>query len=490
MREPPSWPRPIEHSRQQSKKSEDMIDVQEVVSAVPHFDTFCSVAKLHAQVESLRGDPAFEVENAGSSVGGVPIHHVRFGKGSVKALVVGFPHCKEPICGLTVFSLLRLLQQRNRALCNADVEWHIVPCIDPDGALLNEGWTQKPVTLESYMRNFYVQALRDQVDGSFAVKHKKLVWNEPSKEAAVLQKLLAQIRPDFFYSLHNAWTGGAFYFLSRDIDHKYHDELYRLLDRQSFPLQKRPIWRDVCAQFGVGIVELWSIRKHYDQLEKITPSPEKLLQFGGGSWDYLEEIKPDALTFVAEMGYVRHPGDESDRETGENLRRFKLRVDADSKYLATVLLEEWDKVKADVDTTHPLYRALLGGGVLPVKDTLTEGGRPLSMHPTRDILFNEQYDRPMKEGDRFQACMVDGGFWGLCHSYQLVRLLKASRQTDAVRSAIDRLERTFDEALGEIQRHIDFKQFNVVDCDTLAKVQLGSGLIVLNSVLEERAGRR
>lgn len=461
-----------------------MIDVQQALRGVPHFETFCSVAKLHGQVESLRSDPGFQIEVVGTSAQGVPIHHIRFGKGSVKALLVGFPHCKEPICGLTVFSLLTLLQQRNPAVCDADVEWNIVPCIDPDGARLNEAWTQKPVTMESYMRGFYVQALRDQVDGSFPVRHKRLVWNKPSREAAILQSVIQRVRPDFYYSLHNAWTGGAFYFLSRDIDHKYHDRIYGLLDQQAFPLQRRPLWKDVCAQYGPGIVEIWSIKKHYDHLEKVAPEPEKLLQFGAGSWDYLEEIKPDALTFVAEMGYVRHPADESERDTGESLRHFKLRVDADSKYLGTVLLEEWQNVKDSLNKDSPLYNALEGGGVMPTRDSLVEGGRPLSMHPTRDILFNPLYDRSMKEGDRFQACMVDGGFWGLCHSYQFVRLLRESPQTPAIRRAIDRLERVFDDALAEIGRHVPFDRFEIVDCDTLARVQLGSGLIVLSSLLE------
>lgn len=467
-----------------------MIDVEEILKEVPHFESFCSVQKLHELVARLQQDERFEVSIAGTSVNGVPIHHVRFGRGSVKALLVAFPHCKEPICGLTVFSLMILLQQGHPALLAADVEWHIVPCIDPDGALLNEGWTLQPITMRNYVKSFYVQAMRDQVDTSFPIEHKKLVWKEPAKEAKVLQQLLDRIRPDFFYSLHNAWTGGAFFFLGRDIDHKYHQRLYQLLEQQKFPLQKRPMWPGVVERYGEGIVENWSIRKHYDYLEKTSSSPQEYLPFGAASWDYLERIKPDALVLVVEMGYVRHPADESERDTGQSLRQFKLRVDADSKYLGSVLLDEWEKVKDDVDTASPLYRALIGGGVLPAKDRLLEGGRPMAMQPTRDVLFNPQYDRTMKEGDRFQACMVEGGFWFLCHSYQFVRLLKESRQTPAVQRAIARLERAFDDAIAEIERYVDFDKFEVFDYDTLVKVQLGSGLVVLDSVLESRRARK
>jgi hypothetical protein len=466
-----------------------VIDVQEAIKDVPHFATFCSVEKLHGLVERLRADPGFTITVAGTSVNGVPIHHLRFGTGSVKAMLVGFPHCKEPICGLTVFSLMTLLHQRNRALLDADVEWHIVPCIDPDGALLNEGWTQLPVTMENYLKNFYVQVLGDQVDGSFPVRHKRLRWDRPSPEANILKGLLDKIRPNFFYSLHNAWTGGAFYNLNRDIDHKYHRELYALLEREGVPVQKRPIWREVCKPFGEGIVEEWTVRKFYDHLERMGATrPEEFIPYGTTSWDYLEQTNPSALRLNTEIGYVRHPMDESEADTGRNLRKLKMRIDADSKYLASVLVAEWDKVKDDVDKTNPIYRAIETGAVLPATDRICAGGRPMALHPTEEILLLSDYDRSMTESDAFHACMVDGGFFFLCQSYQFVRLLKASPRTAAVRHAMERSERAFEEVLAEIKHHVDFDAFEVIDCDTLARVQLGSGLVVLNSLLEGRAG--
>jgi hypothetical protein len=463
-----------------------MIDVQEVLKGIPHFETFCSVEKLHSLVEHLRADSRFDVKVAGTSVNGVPVYHVRCGTGSVKALLVAFPDCMEPIGGMTTFSLMTLLREGNSALLAAEVEWHIVPCIDPDGALMNEAWSQKSFALETFMRNYFVQARREQVDNSFPISHKKLMWDQPSKEAQVLKGLLDRIQPDFFFSLHNAWTGGAFYLLSRDIGRDAYRELYGLLESQRFPLQKRPIWKEICAQFSAGAVEMFSIRKYYDYLEQTNSSPEKVLTYGAGSWDYLAQIKPDALTFVTELGYVQHPSDESEKETGENLRRFKLRVDADSKYLGTVILEEWEKVKDDVDTSSPIYRAIVSGRVFPSRERLPEGAMPLSRYPTRDILFNPQYARTMTEGDRFNACMTDGGFFFLLFSYQFVRLLKASQQTPAVRQAVERLEHAFDDAVTELKRHVDFSSFKVFPCDTLVRVQLGSGLIALNSILDAR----
>jgi len=467
-----------------------MIDIQDVLQDVPHFETFCSVEKLHGLVERLRDDLRFGVEVAGTSANGVPIYHVRFGTGRVKALFVAFPHCMEPIGGLTVYSLLTALQKGNRALIGADVEWHVVPCIDPDGAMLNEGWTQKPFTFENYMRNYYVEECENQVDMSFPISYKKMSWDRPSREARVLQRVLDQVQPDFYFSLHNTRTGGAFYYISRDLDPEYYQQIHRLLEQQGVPLQKRAQWKEVLAQFGEGILETVNYRKFYDYFERIMPEPEAedLLQYGQSSWEYLAQIRPDALSFIAEMGYVLHPDAESEQDTGQNLRRFKLRMDAENKFLATVLLEEWAKLKDDLDPNSPFYRTVIGGWVLPDKEKLSEGGLPVSRYPTRDLLFNPEYDRSMTEGDRFNACMVDGGFFYHLFSYQLVRLLKTSPQTAAVREATQRLEQVFDEAHAELARHVDFRAFVTIECDRLARTQLGSGLIALNSVLEAQPG--
>ncbi len=401
-------------------------------------------------------------------------------------MIVAGPHAAEQIGSLTAYSLMFLLHKRNRALSDLKVEWHIVPCIDPDGAILNEGWSQKPFTLENMMRNHYVQAAPDQVDVSFPIAHKKLVFDRPSREARVLKELIDRVRPDFLFSLYNSIVGGASYFLSRDIGQKYYQEIYRLLQQQGLPIEKRPAWSEFGTQFAVGIGENFSKSKYYDYLERTTPSPERLLQGrGAASWDYLSQIKPGALSCSAELGYVRHPSSESERDTGQNLRRLMLQVDADSKYLATVMLEEWQNTKEDLNTASPLYRAVVDYA-LPAKDRLLDGGIPLSSHTTLDLLFNPSFSRMMTEADRFRACF-GGGYIFLLMGYQLVRLLKISNQTTAVQQAITRLDRDFSDRLAEIAQEVNFNAFKVTDCDTLARVQFGSGLIALNSVLEAQA---
>lgn len=134
-----------------------MLDVAEALQPVPSFKAFCSVEALHTLVETLRTDsPSSKVEVADASANGLPIHHGRFSTGSSKVPVVVFHHCMEPISRLIEFTLMTLLHQGKWALLGADVEWHVVPCIEPcidtDGALLNEGSSQTPVTLENHVK--------------------------------------------------------------------------------------------------------------------------------------------------------------------------------------------------------------------------------------------------------------------------------------------------------------------------------------------------
>src|SRR5690606_28406246 len=101
---------------------------------------------------------------------------------------------------------------------------------------------------------------------------------------------------------------------------------------------------------------------------------------------------------------------------------------------------------------------------------------------------NPAYRKMATEGERFDA-YVWGRLIYLCNCYEFVRLLKTSKQTTAVAEATDRLEALFDEALRDMAEKVDLNAFEMIDPGALARVQLGSGLIVLNSLLESRTGQ-
>ena len=273
------------------------IAVDEVLAGTPHFDTFCSVAKLHELVERVRRDSRFSVRQAGTSVNGVPIHHIRFGDGAVKALVVGGPHAMEPIGSLAVYSLLSLLLDGAKGLTEADVEWHVVPCIDPDGALLNERWTQRKFSLESYVQGYFAQPRKRQVDFTFPISHGKLVFDRPSVEAQVLKGIIDGVLPDFFFSLHNlGFLGGAWCGVTRGIEARFGDQIRELIGRHGLLVQPQVTYSQ--TSFGPGIRELPTMKGYYDHLvaHGLKLHKELLGEVGATSLEYFIGVKPNAQT--------------------------------------------------------------------------------------------------------------------------------------------------------------------------------------------------
>lgn len=465
-----------------------VLNIESCLEQIPHFEKFRSVGELADLAECLRTDPAFDVREIGRSVGGVPIHHIIAGTGRTKALVVAGPHAMEPIGSLTVASLLDLLQRDVAGIRHIDVEWHVIPCIDPDGAILNEGWTQKPFTFENYIKNFYVQPISGMVDTTFPVRHKRLRWTEMTHEANILKGVIDEVMPDFFFSLHNAWIGGAHYFISQDIGGENYRRLYDLLDREGFPLQRRGVWSDLSREFADGVMEMFDVTKHYDYVEKSSDAPEDVANYGASSRYYLSQVKPSAVSFVVENGYIRHHDDESEALTGQNLRKLQLELDAGNRWLASIMLEEWEKIGEKVARDNPFYRSVAGGFSIPLsRQKIIDGGMPLSWYPTRTILETPQNDREMREADRFNACMITGGAFFLRLSYQLVRLLELTPADPEIARALARIKRAYDEVFASIGRHVDLDAFEVIPCDTLTRIQLGSGLIVLSAIIERNA---
>lgn len=460
-----------------------MIAIDDALDALPGYDKFCSVAELQAFAEALRKDPRFTVEVAGTSAGGRPIDHIRFGQGEVKALFVSLLHCCEPIGGLTVHALMSLLKEGHPAVTGADVEWHIIPCADPDGALLNEGWSQQPITFERYMKGLYNQEAADQIDGSFPIDHKKLHFDAPTREAAVLKGVIDRIRPDFYFPLHNALIGGAFFLVAHDIGADRYRAFHALLEANGIPLQNQMYHAAFFDRLGDGVLKLGGTGKFYEMIEASGGAPEEMLKGGTTSFEYLTAIKPEAQTVVVELPYLSHPLSESDVPTGQNLRQIKLRIEAEQKYVAAATLEEWDKVKDDLDPASPFYRKVLGS-IIDHRDRLNDG-LPAWGAGTRDTLYNPAYNKIATERERFENHMIS--YWVLSQAYTIVRLLKASRQTDAVKAAIVRLEAVFDDALANILVHLDVDRLLFIGHRELAKAQLGCGFVTLNAMLAGRA---
>lgn len=148
----------------------------------------------------------------GTSRLGDPIDMVSIGSGSRDALVFAGPHPNEPAGFLTVPYLAELLCADADLRERLDHTWHLIGCVDPDGARLNEGWYAGPFTRRHYARRFYRPTIDEQVEWTFPSG--RSVVELP--ETRALMGVIDTIRPDLMCSLHNAEFGGVYYYITDD----------------------------------------------------------------------------------------------------------------------------------------------------------------------------------------------------------------------------------------------------------------------------------
>ncbi len=136
-----------------------------------------------------------------------PIHGIFLGEGDKTALWYGFPHANEPFGGTTIFTLATfLLEHRLGNELLKEWQWILVPCIDPDGASLNDPWISHYPDLVSYMKSAHRGLPTDQVEWTFPINHPKKQFNKPLPETKILMELFKQdVR--YLHSIH----GSAFY---------------------------------------------------------------------------------------------------------------------------------------------------------------------------------------------------------------------------------------------------------------------------------------
>lgn len=195
----------------------EVAEIIELLERVPELQVFPTVDEMTDAVEQLSSAyPAItQLRRVGSSRLGEPLVCLTIGSGSRHALIVAMPHPNEPIGALTAVELARILCEDSALLDSLDFSWHIIPCIDPDGTRLNEGWFKGPFTRSHYARHFYRPANEDQVEWTFPFSYKEAYFDRVLPETLALIRLIDELKPAFLCSLHNAENGGVYYYLSR-----------------------------------------------------------------------------------------------------------------------------------------------------------------------------------------------------------------------------------------------------------------------------------
>lgn len=257
-------------------------------------------------------------------------------------LVVGGVHPNEPIGFHTALELMRDLAVGRRPTAGLGARWHIVPCIDPDGTRLNEGWFADPGDRVAYGRGFYRPAPVEQVEWSFPLDYRGVVFDEPIPETQALMSLMDETRPALVVGLHNAELGGVYYYATPDLAEAI-PAFHAIPAHLGLPLDLgEPEFAGI-EPLGDAVFPALTARDMIDVLLNDDVDPTHHVT-AGGTGDYASAL--GASAFVAELPYWSHPSADDTAPSGvsyaEVLRRKAEALDEVGAVLA-----------AAVDTAEP-----------------------------------------------------------------------------------------------------------------------------------------
>lgn len=241
---------------------------------------------------------------------GEPLDMLSIGDGREHALVIGGPHANEPVGFLTVLRLAKLLCEGERH----GFTWHLIGCVDPDGARLNEGWYAGPFTVAHHHRHFYRPALADQPEWTFPVDAGAKHFDRPLPETRALMRVIDDLRPGFLFSLHNADFGGAYFQISRPLP-GLAGELAALAVSHGVPLDLAPIDTVGYEVAGPGVTLLPSA-DWTDFADSCGGEPT----YGASSWQYAD--RHGTFTLIAEVPLWTSPGCDDRAPAGVSERRL------------------------------------------------------------------------------------------------------------------------------------------------------------------------
>jgi len=174
-----------------------------IAATVPEFATLPTVDELDAWIDEAAGQhpETVAVRRIGTSREGRPVRMLTVGEGDASILVCAGALPDGPAGFRTVQELVRLLREPAAPLAGIAARWHIIPCLDPDGARLNESWCERYAPARGPRRpaadgTLPHPGLRGSVDGTLS-------------ETAALTRVIDEVKPRLLVSLHGTHVGGV-----------------------------------------------------------------------------------------------------------------------------------------------------------------------------------------------------------------------------------------------------------------------------------------
>lgn len=195
-----------------------MESLASIVGRVPDSARFPHVDEVPGLLRELheRAEGVATMSVIGQSRQTRPLVMLTVGDGDRHAIVTGLPHPNEPIGSLGALALAELLVGDAALRAELGLVWHIIPCADPDGAALNEGWMQGPYSRRHYAEYVYRSPFDEQYEWTFGrpeLGMDGIGWVPESKAVAAV---IDELEPVLLISMHNAEAGGLFAYVGVD----------------------------------------------------------------------------------------------------------------------------------------------------------------------------------------------------------------------------------------------------------------------------------
>lgn len=282
---------------------------------------------------------------------GDPIHLFTIAGGERSVVVAAGVHPNEPIGFRTIQHLARVLIA-DPDTYGFDATWHLVPCIDPDGTRLNEGWFAAPLRRDDYYRGFYRPAPDEQVEWSFPFSYRGFGFDAPIPETSALMELFDRVHPDVFVGLHNGEFGGV-YFYTNEADTVLARELSAIPARFGLPLD---VGEPEIAGLDLLADAVFRAPLTREQIDRrIALGLAEPRAGGAGTADYLERF--GTTTMIAELPYWVHPDAADTTDAGTSYRAVLTAKAAALEELHDVMTGILDSVRGDMTIDSPFRRA-------------------------------------------------------------------------------------------------------------------------------------
>ncbi|GAB3406248.1 M14 family metallopeptidase [Flindersiella endophytica] len=291
-----------------------------LLAAIPASDHFPGPDDVERTFSSLaeRYPKVAHRARIGTSRLGDPLHLLTIGCGPRPALVYAGPHSNEPVGFHTIAHFATLLCTDDELREELGYTWHLISCIDPDAARLNQGWYSGPLTRRNYARNFYRPALEHQAEWTFPVVHDGPgYFDRVLPETQALIRAIDAVRPAFMCSLHNAEFGGTYYYVTGELPDLVPD-LAEVATIAGVPLHAGDAELPGTKRLGTGVFVFPSA----EEIQDAYSERGKPVSFGSGSHHYANRYGTFSLIVEVPMWLDWRSGDSctSGRSHAELLR--------------------------------------------------------------------------------------------------------------------------------------------------------------------------